>query len=324
LPIGNGGESNDNLANNASPFIVQPSLTVAGNPFIFFDNHSTNSLYVDINPLSEGSGGLLGTPLPVKTTSGETWPIGTGGFGDVTAASAIVSGTSGIYFVDFLNNSGQITILSAPVSSGDPSGSFTYLNALTSIGGHSINVAYTPTLVSFNSTLYMAFVSGQSIYLASSKNGTSFSLVSSTALSPVSISRPALAVFNGNLYIAYTTTPENEVVSGPLFDPSNISEFEPSLTTYAWRLGYKSSNGVWAGVALVAYGGSLYLEGQSVASSQYLFSTDSTSGTDFPYPVQCNAQFRWTPSGIADQFAVSGLPVLVYQSPGSTQVELQY
>jgi hypothetical protein len=301
LPIGNGGESNDNLANNASPFIVQPSLTVAGNPFIFFDNHSTNSLYVDINPLSEGSGGLLGTPLPVKTTSGETWPIGTGGFGDVTAASAIVSGTS-----------------------GDPSGSFTYLNALTSIGGHSINVAYTPTLVSFNSTLYMAFVSGQSIYLASSKNGTSFSLVSSTALSPVSISRPALAVFNGNLYIAYTTTPENEVVSGPLFDPSNISEFEPSLTTYAWRLGYKSSNGVWAGVALVAYGGSLYLEGQSVASSQYLFSTDSTSGTDFPYPVQCNAQFRWTPSGIADQFAVSGLPVLVYQSPGSTQVELQY
>ncbi len=161
-------------------------------------------------------------------------------------------------------------------------------------------------------------MSGSDIYLASSTNGYTFSLLSSSPLSYTTRSRPALGVFNSKLYVAYTTTNGN-VVSGPLFNSSG--GYQPSLTYYGFQLGNSNHNGVYAGLALAGYNGELYLVGQATASSQGLYSTTSSTGTSFPSPVSCGPQLRYTPSIAVGN---NGFVQIVYQGDHNTRVYTQF
>jgi hypothetical protein len=146
LPVNASTETNDNVANTGSPFI----LTNGANLTFYYNNHSTNTLQADGSSTSSGSGGQLGTPQPVTTPSGGTFPIGTNtGLEDVSGA--VLFNT---VFLDFVNSSNQVEVISEPTT-GTPGG-FEYLTSFSSIGGVSVNVAYTPTFVAYNSLIYVA------------------------------------------------------------------------------------------------------------------------------------------------------------------------
>lgn len=305
LPHAQSLQTLDNVVNNGSPFIA---LMPYGGYAMLYDDHNSRTLYGDFSPNSSGN------PQQMTSTLGSPFAISTSTYlNDVGGA---VFQSTNTFVADFINTGNQVEIIAEPASGG--AYSWTYQTAFTVVQGLSVNANYTPALVNFNNQLYMAFVSGSSVNVAYSSNlGINWTLLSTTALSPSTISRPTLAVYNNNIYIAYTTT-GGTVVSGTLLANGNWS---PSLTTNGFALGYKNNNGYHAGVALVPYNGALYLEGQSTQSSQYLYSTDLTSGIRFPSPVQCAAQLRWTPSGAAMS---NGSVDLVFQSAFNTQIWTQY
>ncbi len=284
-PLGTFTPTTDNLTNNASPYVY----LLGSSRGIAYEDHNTGNLAVDPNPPSHGAV----TSIGISHT--------TYGLGDVTAA--VVSGT---LYIDFLSSSNTLQLVTS--SNGVNFGTPFNMNIAN------LNPNFTPGLGSYYGQLFAAFVSSvnQGVYLAE-YNGSTWTTLGEVS-SVAGVSRPYLAVFGNNLYVAYTTT-NGYPVTGQV-EASNT--YSPNVTQQSiGRFGYKNAHGVWAGVALVPYNGNLYMIGQSVASSQYLFGAESSNGLSYGTAVQCspNTQLRWTPSAVQ---LPNGQPYIAFQDPGDT------
>ena len=266
---GNRALTNDNLKPYASPFTF---IDTGGHPDIVFDSQSTGTLTIDQ--------GYSNTPVSTS--------IGIGlGLGDVTAAT---SPTGGIIF-SYLNTSGIFDL----VKSTTGYSSFGTPYSFSVPGGPALAAYYTPYLLNYNSLLYAASVATNGyIYIARSTNGTTWTNLGQISYDTTS-SRPALGIFNGSLYLAYTN-PSHQLIFGSLIVNGAYS---PNVKNYYATFGNSNAAGAYAGLALGVYGGTFYVFGQSSGSGDNLYEVSTTNGSTFSSPSNCGAQLRWTPSVVA-------------------------
>jgi hypothetical protein len=289
--------SSDNDANQGSPFI----LNFNNNLYSYYVNHSNNQLYVDEN---------LGV---YQYNIGRT--VGTQEITDVQAAEF-----NGKVYLWYDDQYGGLTLLSSSdglnFSTVTVQGSYGFP---AGVGGYQ---AVIPSLTVYNGKLWTAIVgTDRKVYVASSSDGVTFAPPSSSPpTQQLSSSRPSLAVFNSNLYLGFVYSTGNGVAYvGPLFSGSTYS---PRIAAVpgSWANSNRDTN--YAGIALQAYQGSLWVFGQSFSSNHYLYEMYTTDGSNYSTPSAVkvnnnNVQLRWTPSAAVNG---SGVLYLEFQGNGNTNI----
>ncbi len=147
------------------------------------------------------------------------------------------------------------------------------------------------SISTFNNKLFLSYVGRNGPSVASSTDGVNFSYVATVSNIPYGNGstdyKPgsSMTIFNGNLYVAYTTTSSGYLVVGR--SPDGVTWTTQQLTM---RFGHDPS--------LVAAKSSLYVLGQSVGSDHHLWTTGSTDGVYFPPSTQNGPQLNESPSSV--------------------------
>jgi hypothetical protein len=291
-----------NLSFNQSP---GDSVVGTGSPFTYTYYNTNSTLYVNHgnapNYIMQDNSGSLNSPSSTGIA------VGNGGLGDVTAAQL---GTN--VYMSYLSTSNVPSIAVSPDNVGWPT-----THPFTVSGGYSANPLFTPTLIAYNGVLVAAFVYGSDVYVATSSNGQVFNVAGIANSSYGTLSRPAMAVLNNNLYLAYTTS-GGTLVIGTIYTNGT---FSPNLAIQPLSaFGNSKSKNVLAGVALLGdvFSGQMWVFGQETGSSQFMEETYGT-GTAFQTAFTCTyAQLRYTPS--ISQFPGNGFTFIVFQGDHNTNV----
>ena len=158
------------------------------------------------------------------------------------------------------------------------------------------------------------------VYMSSTTDGGTFTPLNGEGISvspDATVSRPSLTIFNGNPWVAFTTNASGtrNAAVGNAVNGSVIAVQE----NVSW--GNNNRSGNFAGVALFAYNGDLYVYGQDTDSSQQLKSIVSADGNLWSGSTNTGNQMRWTPS-----LAISSTNTayLVYQDDGNTNISFRH
>jgi len=287
--------SNQVLVQTGSPFIYLWNGN--GNQGIAFTNNDSTK-HFSIDPTAGSNSASTSKGIAVDTSDG---------LGDVSAAT--LSGNT--YYV-YLASSGNYQIVASPNGG-------TSLGTPASLGISGVSNSFTPTLVTYSGKLFAAYVdSSNFVHLASSSTGTSWTILGQVS-STTTVSRPALAVYGNDLVLGFTgpNTSNRQPQIGPV---ATSGTYNARVTAQPGGYGNSHRNSVYAGIALVTHGGSLYTIGQYSGSGQFMMSSETTNDTSFPAPTTCNAyQLRWTPSAVQTS---SGSTWIVAQDDSDTDIDL--
>ena len=279
--FGASSQLSDNVIGTGSPTIIWFN----NEPVMYYVNHgsSPNLIYADL--------GLTGRPQSTGIQADSVGPY--------MLAAAVLNGK---VLLAYPNSSGQW--MSALSGNGVNFSNFVNLGATLGAGGigGAITIANTVQLIGLGP--------GNTVYTFTTSDGLNYSSYNTLHLG--STSPPSIALFNGIPYMAiiwYDTSGRRVVYVGPT--TATTSNTIPNIY---W--GNSNSGGIYPGVALVAYGGYLYVFGQNTASSQNLIYT-YWNGSSWSGAVGTNIQMRWEPTLLATP---TNQVWLAYQDDNNTNI----
>jgi hypothetical protein len=296
IPFNSPTQLIDNDANQGSPTIV----LFGGDLYLYYVNHSNNTIFVDVN--------ITGNPQStgIVVNSAELTDVG----------AAVINGTMLISYVGTNNNLEFAT----STNGVNFNGGFTPSNQELGLGNVGPNTAFIPALTSNGTTVYVATVGTNGmVYMSSTTDGGTFTPLNGEGISVSSdatVSRPSLTIFNGNPWVAFTT---NGVGRNAVVGNAVNGSVIPVQTNVSW--GNSNRSGNFAGVALFAFDGDLFVYGQDTASSQQLKSIVSSDGNNWSLSTNTGNQMRWTPSLAISS---SNTAYLVYQDDGNTNISFRH
>jgi hypothetical protein len=279
-----------NVANHGSPFLYYANNEVV----MVYQDHNSNQIYT--NAPSNSSSGPTSTGLTGSTAALE----------DVTAARLQTS----YYIIAFLGTSNTFQLS----QSANGINSFGAQYSFSISGAPTLNGVFIPYLYSFGDYVYAAYVSSNNyVYLARTTDGHTWTQLGEVSTSFQTISRPTLAAFNGNLYIAYVGS-DHGVFAGTVIVNGS---FVPNVVTQPGELSNSNYDGGFAGVAMQQIGSTLWMFAQSIGSGNELYEATSTNGENFGAPFACELNLRFTPSVYLDS---TGTLHSAWQQNQNTQI----
>ena len=284
----------DNEANQGSPTVTYSSSL--NYYWLYYVNHSNNIIYAD------------------PTASGH--PVSTG----IGVYSAELTNVGAAYLnneilISYVGSDQQVHF--ATSQNGESFGNIVTPSA-SELGTGSASPAIwcSPTLISNGSTVYVATVGTNGyVYISSTTDGQTFTPVRGNGVSVSSyqtVSQPALTIFNGSPWVAFTNGSSRYVVVG-----NATGTGATYVDNAVW--GNSNRDGHYAGLAMVVVQGYLYIFGQDSASSQHLkeiYTSDGTnwSGVEFDEGIQ----LRWSPT----VWTMAGYAYMVIQDDGNTNLSV--
>jgi hypothetical protein len=288
------------LATTASPYIWSYTNGTSVGFGAAYDSNTHTLMVGDLN-------GPTPTGISIDDSNG---------LGDVTATYL-----NGVHYLALLqSNQMRLTTSSDAIHWGNPT-------VWTISGAGAFNNQFTPALQTYNGVLYAAYVVGSVpdnsfVYLASSSNGSSWTQLGQVS-SVRARSRPTLAVFNGHLFIGFTSSGHTGQTAGAPYVGVVVtgSTFAPNVIQQGGTWGNSNTHGgIYAGILLAPSNVSgtqqLYILGQGTSSSQNLYETNSSTGNNFPQPINCSIQLRYTPTG----YYYGGFTTINFQGDHNTNV----
>jgi hypothetical protein len=267
------------VANNGSPFLYQGPNGI----FMVWQDHSTNTIYTSDNPGTS----FAQTFLAASTAALE----------DVTAARL----PNNNYILVWLGTSNTFQLSQS--SNGTGYNGFGTQYSLSITGAPTLNGVFVPYLYSFGGYVYAAYVAANdTVYLARTTDGHTWTQLGAVSSSLTTVSRPTLAAFNGNLYIAYVGSSSRNLREGVVIVNGS---FAPNVNTQPGTFSNSHYDGGYAGVAMQQIGSTLWIFEQSIGDGDSLYESTSTNGSSFGNPISCpTINFRFTPSVLLDSSGV--------------------